>query len=119
MSEFEGDFQRILGCRLLPEERYERSQSLIAKLEDRDEIEREKKAAAEAFKERLEDVEKEARRLRAIVKTGYEPRSVLCRWVDDWAHNVRRLIRQDTGETVEERTISAEEHQLKLDSMNS
>ena len=50
-------------------------------------------------------------RLGHIVKAREETRQVKCKWVESLPENVTRLIRQDTGDEVESRTLRADELQ--------
>jgi hypothetical protein len=77
-------------------------------------VEAEKKEANEGFKEQLDAGRKELSRLSQICKTGYEQRLIECRWVDDFDHNVRYLIRQDDGQVVDEQAIPSSDRQQEL-----
>lgn len=53
-------------------------------------------------------------RLAHVIDAESEPRLVVCKWLADFEHNVYQLIRQDTGELVEQRPMSAADHQAEL-----
>jgi len=52
--------------------------------------------------------------LATTIDTGEETRSVECKWVESVAENVTRLIRQDTGEEVDSRTLTPDDLQQGL-----
>lgn len=54
--------------------------------------------------------------LAEVIERGEETREVSCEWREDFAKNVKRLIRRDTGEEVEHVTMTAEERQLMIES---
>ena len=57
------------------------------------------------YKDKLDAARNEMDRLSVIIKNEHEPRAVECRWIDDWEHNMRRCVRQDSGEVVDEHAI--------------
>ena len=48
------------------------------------------------------------------IDAGIETRLVTCKWIQDFEHNVWRLIRQDTGVEVENRTMTSGDRQEAL-----
>lgn len=58
---------------------------------------------------------KERFELGTVIDRGEETRDVRCVWIDDFTHNLKRLIRQDTGDEVEQVTMTAEDRQLAMD----
>jgi hypothetical protein len=56
----------------------------------------------------------ERRKLAGVVDTGVEQRDVRCVWIEDFAHNCYRLIRQDTGAEVDTRAMTAHDRQEGL-----
>lgn len=60
------------------------------------------------------DLEKHRNKLAHCVDSGEEERQVECHWIEDLDHNVRRLIRQDSGDVVDEQTMTAAERQEGL-----
>lgn len=64
---------------------------------------------------KLIGVEVKARaELAHTIERGSEERIVRCAWVEDWAANALNLVRQDTGETVDMRPMSALDRQGDL-----
>ena len=103
--------QRPLECKLTEAEFKDRS---------------DKMAAAELLIEQLKEQRKgvngkiaaaatERGRLAHIIDTGLEQRAVECEWRDDYAKNVKRLVRLDTGVEVDTRPITADDRQTGLD----
>lgn len=85
----------------------------------------EEMAACELEAERLKDerkhineriaakVERRAE-LAHVIDAKAETRDVPCKWIEDFAHKCWNLIRQDTGEQVDQRTMSADDLQEDL-----
>lgn len=72
------------------------------------------KAFAKACKEVTDRCEDEEIRLAEIVGSGTEESEVPVRWSFDYAENIKRLVRQDTMEVVEEAPMTAEDRQGDL-----
>jgi hypothetical protein len=53
----------------------------------------------------------ERKRLAKLVDDGTELRKVVCRWVEDVAHQCKRLVRQDTGDVVDTQALTADDLQ--------
>lgn len=49
-----------------------------------------------------------------VIEAEVEPRMVVCKWIPSFEENVFRLVRQDTGEVVEQRPMSAADRQGSL-----
>lgn len=56
---------------------------------------------------KINDLKKERARLAHIIESGVEDRAIRCEWHEDFAKNVFRLKRQDTGEEVDTRPMTA------------
>lgn len=56
----------------------------------------------------------ERNRLAHIIDSETEPRMVVCKWVASFEENVYRLVRQDTGDIVEQRPMSVADRQGAL-----
>jgi hypothetical protein len=105
---------RMLPVKLLPAEIEAKGKALAHAYDSYQDVEARKKSANEGFKEELDAWRREMGVLTKQIETERESRVVHCRWVDDFDHNVRRLIRQDTGEVVDEQTIPTEDRQTSL-----
>jgi hypothetical protein len=103
---------RELACKLTADELLQRGDAMadcemvIDKLKDK----RSKlsKKIGEKRKERFD--------LAEMIERGEETREVNCEWREDFAKNVKRLIRRDTGNEVEQVTMTAAERQLMIES---
>jgi len=94
-----GDFGRELA----------RQSTTLASLEDeRRETTRDLKTAIDAVKKSMRDV------VRAM-NTGECDRDVDCEWRADYPNSVVELVRCDSGEVVEARSMLHEEKQLAID----
>lgn len=113
------DIQRVLQVKLNPSERDDRGREMSQAWDDYETIEGEKQEAGKQFTKDLKKKRAEIAKLAGILKVGTEPRVVMCRWVEDWKQNLRVLVRQDTGDTIETRAIPLEERQLPLEDLNS
>ena len=72
------------------------------------------KAFAKSCKEITDRCEDEEIRLAEIVGSGSEEDEVRVRWSFDYSQNIKRLIRQDTMEVVEEAAMTVEDRQGDL-----
>jgi hypothetical protein len=57
---------------------------------------------------------RERNKLAHTIEAGVELRTVLCKWIGDYKQNVWHLIRQDTGDEVETRAMTAADRQTGL-----
>ena len=103
---------RELACKLTADELLQRGDAMadcelvIDKLKDK----RSKlsKKIGEKRKERFD--------LAEMIERGEETREVNCEWCEDFTMNVKRLIRRDTGDEVEQVTMTAAERQMMIES---
>lgn len=63
---------------------------------------------------RISEKRKERFDLAEVIERGEEVRDVRCAWIDDFTHATRTLVRQDTGEEIEQVTMTAEDRQLAM-----
>lgn len=54
------------------------------------------------------------RKLAGVIDTGIERRDVRCVWTEDFTHNCFHLVRQDTGEVVDTRAMTAADRQENM-----
>ncbi len=106
---------RKLPCRLTQAEFNEKATEYALKDEQHDELEAERKASNEDFKDRIGGVNAERAKLRRMVMTRCEQRDVECAWFADFAGKSMILRRSDTGEAVEVRTMTPDEVQTHFD----
>lgn len=80
-----------------------------------DNVEVEKKNAADGFKNRIGGLVSRKSSLRSIVKNKVEYREVPCKWTKDWASESVLLRRLDTQEVIDVRPMTGEELQESFD----
>lgn len=54
------------------------------------------------------------RKLAGVIDSGTEKREVRCAWIEDFVHNCFHLVRQDTGEVIDTRAMTADDRQEAL-----
>ena len=79
-----------------------------------DNLEEELQEVRAGFKEKMAKAQKTVKQCAAKIRSGWELRTIECRLEKEFATNTVRIYRQDTGELVEERAMTAEERQLAL-----
>lgn len=105
---------KTLPCQLTEEEIRLRGLRLATLRSEIGDIEIEKKAANQEFKERIESREKQCGTLVKQITSGQEYREVIIEEVKDWESQSVRTIRVDTGETVEVRAMTPRELQRPI-----
>jgi hypothetical protein len=110
---------RTLPCALTDTEKIRYGRQLADYENDSEQIELDRKAAADGFKERLSAVDGSIRRLAVVIRDGIERRDVECEWIYHWESFTKQLIRCDTNEVIESEVIGHDERQLGLDSTDS
>jgi len=105
---------RFLPVPLTPEEFTEKAQELVRIDNEIDDLDAAQKSAAKYTKEKIGGLLSDKRELQEAIKTKQERRPVDCVFEPDFTARVLRLVRLDTGEIVEERTMTADELQGEL-----
>ena len=105
---------RELGCALSPEEVAERAQECAQQLQRKSEIEQSLASARAHHKAQLEDVEGRLRHAHHEYMTRRTVREVRCEVRADYQGGRRLVVREDTGEVIEDRPLSAAERQAGL-----
>lgn len=101
---------RDLPCKLTDAEKAELSEEMA-----RAEIEIEDlKEQAKLLNTKKRKLEGHRNEIAHQVEDGEQKRSVVCSWQEDLPHNCTRLIRNDTGDVVEEKALTAEDLQEGL-----
>jgi hypothetical protein len=102
--------QRMLTCKLTDAELLERGdQMAAAELKiDVYKITRKEVSAQISAQSLLRG------KLAAVIDAGKEERAIDCTWIEDFAQNCYRLVRQDTGEQVDTRPMVAADRQASL-----
>ena len=90
---------------------------LARKLSEAETKEAEKKDVASQFATQIKTLQNEMSALAACVRNKYEYRGIECDVLLDYKNNAVNYVRQDTGETVRTRVMTATERQeeLKID----
>lgn len=103
-----------LRCDLTDDELAHRREQLLAELDAVDSLTEEKKEVAKEFADKIKSANAKAARLRTSLRQGYELREVpVTEKRDDKAKDMM-IIRDDTGEVVTRRKLSAAEMQTTL-----
>lgn len=105
---------RDLPCQMSEQERLLKSMALAQKLDELDRVQLEKKAANDAFKERLNACHDAVSSLSREVRTGMEERPIECTENARYDDMMVDLIRMDTGEVVSSRPMHPSERQQAL-----
>ena len=94
--------ERDLPCKLTAEEVAETAKALAENVAQYNTVEEEAKEVAAEYRDRLKLLDTMMRRLSNIVATEEEERPVMCEYdYHSPEHGQKRLIRQDTFDTVE------------------
>jgi hypothetical protein len=105
---------RTLAVALTDDELKQKGDILVCRIQERDDVEQARKAAADGFKEHLKEIGGDISSLARQVRTRQEERVVTCMWERDDSRYAMILVRQDTGELVETRPMTDEERQREL-----
>lgn len=103
-----------LRCNLTDEELLETGKQLARANAQRAEAESHKKEIDSQLKADIEKHASRALSLSVLLNNGYEYRNVECQQVKDFAAGTVTVIRNDTGEIVLERPLTADERQAAL-----
>jgi hypothetical protein len=100
---------RLLSVPLSDSEWRERAARMARKRSELDRVTEEKKARMAGYKSRLDEIQADISKLARAVETQAEDRDVPIEVKVDTATRMRRVIRLDTNELVEERALTLEE----------
>jgi hypothetical protein len=100
--------------RLSAEEMLQRGKQLAAVVTDLRELQARERLVIERFRRREGKLLEDEARLGRSINEGEEPRKVAVTAWADFESNTYVLIREDTGETVEQRPLRPEERQGRL-----
>lgn len=104
-----------LPVKLNKAEIVERKNRLLTLLDNRDNLDSERKSVASDFKARIDILDSETDRVRTALRTDEEKRPVMCDQHFDWKKKTVTLFRSDTGARVHERAMHKDEMQKTLD----
>lgn len=106
---------KSLACELTEAEYTQRSERLVAVMGEIRDKEKEKKQVAKAYSEEIARLQHSVDELSDVLHNRREYRDVPCTVVTDRDKGVERLIRNDTGEQVNERKLTEDELQEKIE----
>lgn len=109
------EFVRDLPVKLTPDEIERKSDLLVAAEIEMAGIQDKKAAEVAKWNGELKDVRKNIKALVAELDAKTELRSVKCVTRKDFAKNVAKIVRLDSGAVIEERALDAEERQEALE----
>lgn len=110
---------RHVRVELTQEEKIKAGQELAEALQRVEVAEYHKKAAVSQYKAEEEAAKTEAAAKLSLVRNGYEFRDVRCSEVSDWTTGRVQVIRDDTGETIEDREMRENERQIEIPCVDS
>lgn len=103
-----------LKCLLTADEIREAGENLARLISSIEDLESEKRSLMSDFKARIDSASAERDMLARKIGNRYEFRAVECEEIWDYDTKTVSVVRQDTGETVRERTMTADELQKGL-----
>lgn len=109
-----GAIQRELSVKLNDKELRERGEQLAKCDNEIRDVEQDRAAYSSKCNKRIKELKADQTRLCNAVDSGSELRLVDCHWHDDLTKNERFLTRDDTGEEVDRRPMTADELQAPL-----
>ncbi len=102
--------ERELPCKLTDDELRMRGDAMADAELEVDKL----KAERRAVNKKIFAATDARNKLAHVIDEELENRVVVCKWIGDFEHNAWNLIRQDTGEQVEQRTMTAADRQGSL-----
>jgi hypothetical protein len=105
---------RWLPVPLTDDELLLRGNELARALEEKSELEERLKSERDDIKSEIGTRNERILKLRGSIRSKREQREVLCEWSRNDERMVMELHRQDSGEVIESRPMTAEERQEKL-----
>ena len=104
-----------LVCALSPDEVNDRAQQLSSTIKQADEIEAEKKTSAKHYKDQLDALGGQIRKLSFVIRERAESRPVVCGVMyHSPSSGTKRIVRSDTGEIVRDEAMTHFEMQNNL-----
>lgn len=107
--------KRQLRCNFGPDEMLAMTRGLCDAIQEQDRLNEELASIKADYKGQLGKVATQIGDLVAKLTAGCETKGVRCEKHIDFAGNIARVVRLDTGEIVEERALLSSERQMILD----
>ncbi len=115
MKSSEKTVKRLLPVKLTDDEVLEKASELVQVDQQIDDVELEKKGAADNYKNRIGGLVSQKKELRRTVRDKAVYLEVECVYVPDWVSKSMILRRADTHEAIDVRAMTREEMQMSLD----
>ena len=106
--------ERELPVKLTDEELLKFKDAILGLLTDADKLRAEAQNTAATYRAQIKVIESEMNDLRYSVRTGKQPRMVVCREVPNWNKGTVEIFRTDTEERVEDRQMLPNERQKQI-----
>lgn len=107
-------FKRELECELTDDDLLIKLSELTSKLTEKDSVEQELKEVSAGYKGRIKTLDREIHSLTRVVTKRQEARPVECRELFNFDGYVVQIMRLDTEEIIETRTMTQRERQQSL-----
>ena len=104
----------MLDCRLTDDELLSRGEYLSTLVQEKESLELQKKEVATDYKTRIDDKTSRANEIAKIIKQGFEERAVEVTEQSDYTARTIAIIRIDTGEVVNTRSMAIEDSQEEM-----
>lgn len=105
---------RTLPCKLTDEEQRQRGIQLAEREIEYEQVLAEKKTSSDAYSATAKSLRTRITDLTAAVNDKQEDREIEVVWEFHYANKEKYLVRQDTMESIEKRTLTADELQMTL-----
>lgn len=96
-------------------EKAQMSKEFCTKQIDKEILESEKKSTMANYKDRIDKIQLDIRKLSRCVYDGYEMREFVCTVERDFEDHLKRFKDVHTGEIVDERPLDPSDYQQKMD----
>lgn len=106
--------ERTLAVRLTQNELLEQAQKMAEASEDVESAESDQKTASTHYKAKAEEARGKVKAARILLRNKYDYRSVKVTLIKDWKTKTVTITRDDTGEIVEAREMTAKELQIPI-----
>lgn len=106
--------KRMLPCEIDEKITKKKEKRIVHALTEKKEEQEKMNAEILPRRKRIKELEGEIETLRSQIEKGTEDREVLCEVVKDFAHLKVLVRRRDSGEVVEDRTMTEEDRQEDL-----
>ena len=106
--------ERVLAVRLTEDELLEQGRKMAEASEEAEQAEADQKSTGAHYKAKAEEARGKARAALTLLRNGYDYRSVKVTLTKDWDTKRVTVSRDDTGEIIEARDMTAKELQIPI-----